>query len=192
MREGTQWRSWGSVGEDPVPEDPPLNKLNKFLVRVHNLFMNLFKKDFCTFFVLRTVHELFMKLFKLVKFDSWTSSWTVVCHHYELVNFFQNFEFSIWIGHFFPQNWKKVGKVFFWKTKTSKVANLGKKVQRELRMNVSLMEYIRTEYDNLHSHPRIEVSETHISKEVTRMNNKLKNQSPWMTHRMKSCIDLII
>ena len=70
MREGTQWRSWGSVGEDPVPEDPPQNKLNKFLVRVHKLFMNLFKKDFCTFFVLRTVHELFMKLFKLVKFDS--------------------------------------------------------------------------------------------------------------------------
>ena len=33
-----------------------------------------------------------------------------------------------------------------------------------LRMNVSLMEYMRTEYDNLRS--RIEASETHISKEL--------------------------
>ena len=33
-----------------------------------------------------------------------------------------------------------------------------------LRMNVSLMEYMGTEYDNFHS--RIEASETRISKEL--------------------------
>jgi hypothetical protein len=33
-----------------------------------------------------------------------------------------------------------------------------------LRMNVSLMEHMRTEYDGLHS--RIEVSETRINKEL--------------------------
>ena len=33
-----------------------------------------------------------------------------------------------------------------------------------LRMNVSLMEYMRTEYDGLHS--RIEASETRINKEL--------------------------
>ena len=33
-----------------------------------------------------------------------------------------------------------------------------------LRMNESLMEYMSAEYDNLHS--RIEVSETHITKEL--------------------------
>ena len=44
------------------------------------------------------------------------------------------------------------------------VSHEGVRIPTMLRMNESLMEYMSAEYDNLHS--RIEVSETHITKEL--------------------------
>jgi hypothetical protein len=50
-----------------------------------------------------------------------------------------------------------------------------------LRMNVSLMEYIHTEYDNLTS--QIEVSETRISKELRDESDRQGKEAEEMENR---------